>query len=125
MFIYTYLKEYFYFVYCFRVTPGISTLTTLACFVILLLGDRNIGECQEVTFHQRYFKCRWPITELMWHLTASLNLMSESEQEGVMRCNGDPEPLLGSSTCADPEWISGPFSVDFNPILFKCSFKLT
>lgn len=42
--LYTYLKEYFYFVYYFELRRA------LACCVMLLLGDREVRECQEVTF---------------------------------------------------------------------------
>lgn len=49
--LYIYLfKRIFLFCILFRVTPGITTLTTMACRVMLLLGVREVRECQAVTF---------------------------------------------------------------------------
>lgn len=72
MFIYTYLKEYFYFVYYFKLRRALPAHNiSMLCCVVLLMGDGEVWECQEVTFTKEIFECRWPVTEQTWLLAVS------------------------------------------------------
>lgn len=103
--LYIYLfKRIFLFCILFRVTPGITTLTTLACCVMLLLGDKEVRECQEVTF------------------TKDILSAGGQSQSGVgLWQSVKPDVRFRAVEGVVPEMLIGPFR--FNPEALKAKIK--
>lgn len=97
MFIYTYLKDYFYFVYYFKLRRALPAHNiSMLCRVVF--GWQGSQGMPGGDFHQRNLECRRPVTEQTWLLAVGSTRWDIQSSGG----RGTPHPESFHTVAPEP-----------------------